>query len=295
MASAPRHRSNFLFAIGCHLMSHATASDLLDLKDTFVVTAEKTRNIDSVSPNRGTAAGGTRVHIYGEGFATEFYSGANSVYIGKASKSWVQCDVIEGACTVDCGGGTKIVCDTQEWISDAASGWLDIWVIVDDSIASYDLIKQSAFYYQPTSHHQSPKMTEVWPRHASAGDIVLMRGEALGTSVADYRMIYVGPGRPPQSGNVNDGTSASTTTHAVCRADDLNMAANPDTGEVDSFSLPIMVEDAVIGELQATCASDTHQTYLITTHFLLQRHRPRLTNYREPSLLLSWRLHGRLL
>lgn len=243
-------RWTHIFAIGYLLIRHAAASDLLDLKDTFVITAQKSRTIDSVSPNRGTAAGGTRLHLHGEGFATEFYSGANTVYIGKASKSWVQCDVIEGACTVDCGGGTKIVCDTQAWTSDTASGWLDVWVIVDDSISSYDLIKQNAFYYQPTSHQSSPKMTEVWPRHARAGEVVLMRGEALGTSVADYRMIYVGPGRPPQGGNVNDGTSASTTTHAVCRADDLNMAANPDTGEVDSFSLPIMVEDAVIGELQ---------------------------------------------
>lgn len=68
----------------------AKASDLLDLKDTFVESAEKTRRIDAVSPNSGSAAGGTRLHISGTGFATEFYSGSNTVYIGSSSSSWVQ-------------------------------------------------------------------------------------------------------------------------------------------------------------------------------------------------------------
>lgn len=92
-------------------------------------------------------------------------------------------------------------------------------------------------------------MTKVSPRHAMAGDVVTFFGQNLGHSVVDYRMIYVGVGRPPQGGNINDGSSASTTTHAACRADDLNLAVNPDSGEVDSFSLPIMVEDAIIGTL----------------------------------------------
>lgn len=81
-----------------------------------------------------------------------------------------------------------------------------------------------------------------------AGDVVTLFGQNLGQSVVDYRMIYVGVGRPPQGGNINDGSSASTTTHAACRADDLNLAVNPDSGEVDSLSLPIMVEDAIIGK-----------------------------------------------
>ena len=34
--------------------------DMLDLKDTFVENAEKTREIDSVSPSMGSANGGTR-------------------------------------------------------------------------------------------------------------------------------------------------------------------------------------------------------------------------------------------
>lgn len=68
----------------------ARASELLDLKDTFVELAEKTRKIDAVSPNSGPAAGGTRLHISGTGFATEFYSGSNTVYIGSSSSAWVQ-------------------------------------------------------------------------------------------------------------------------------------------------------------------------------------------------------------
>ena len=50
--------------------------------------------------------GGTRISIGGEGFATDFWNGGNTVHIGG-----VPCDVVEGACTVDCGGSTRIVRD----------------------------------------------------------------------------------------------------------------------------------------------------------------------------------------
>ena len=111
-------------------------ADLLDLKDTFVALAAKERRIDSVSPNYGTTEGGTHVTIKGTGFATEFFSGSNYVLIGSGS-TWVTCDVIEGACTVDCGGDKKIVCDTGAWTNDWNSGWLDVQVEIDDSIQSY--------------------------------------------------------------------------------------------------------------------------------------------------------------
>ena len=87
--------------------------DMVDLKDTFVENAEKTREIDSVTPKWGSANGGTRLHIDGTGFATEFFSGKNKVFIGDDNSGWVACDVVEGACTVDCGGDKRIVCDTR--------------------------------------------------------------------------------------------------------------------------------------------------------------------------------------
>ena len=95
--------------------------DMLDLKDTFVEKAEKTREIDSVTPYWGSANGGTRLHIDGTGFATEFFSGKNKVMIGDDNSGWVACDVVEGACTVDCGGDKRIGCDTRAWTADTTA------------------------------------------------------------------------------------------------------------------------------------------------------------------------------
>ena len=117
----------------------ARAADILDLGDTNVVTAETRRAVYSVSPSESTALGGARVHIIGEGFATDIFDGSNAVAIGSDAKGWVACDVIEGACTVDCGGDKKIVCDTRAWHADTMSGWKDVWVRVEDTVASYDL------------------------------------------------------------------------------------------------------------------------------------------------------------
>ena len=82
------------------------ASVDLDFGETNVAMAEKTRAIYSLTPSGGTAMGGTRISIGGEGFATDFWNGGNTVHIGG-----VPCDVVEGACTVDCGGSTRIVRD----------------------------------------------------------------------------------------------------------------------------------------------------------------------------------------
>ena len=94
-----------------------------------MLAAQVTRDVDSITPSCGTALGGTRLSIVGEGFATDLFDGSNAVWIGDDSDGWVACDVIEGACTVDCGGPNRIVCDTREWIDvDSNSGWLDVKV-----------------------------------------------------------------------------------------------------------------------------------------------------------------------
>ena len=236
--------------VGCLLLrggAAQTGADTLDLGDTVVSTAEKTREITGVSPTKGSSNGGTRIHVEGAGFATEFFAGSNAVYIGSDAEGWAPCDVVEGACTVDCGGDKKIVCDTGPWVADEDSGWLDVWVVVEDTISTYDIIKESAYAYKASTDADVPQLTGVEPRHLGAGDVLGLRGRALGAFVSDYRVIYVGAGRPPQGGNVVNGFDAARTTQALCRADDLNLAVNADTGNVDGASLPIMVEDAVIG------------------------------------------------
>ena len=144
--------------------------DMLDLKDTFVENAEKTREIDSVTPYWGSANGGTRLHIDGTGFATEFFSGKNKVMIGDDNSGWVACDVVEGACTVDCGGDKRIVCDTRAWTSDTTAGWFDVWVQVDDTISTYDLIKTNCYHFLSSTWNSGvPRLTHIYPRHAAAG------------------------------------------------------------------------------------------------------------------------------
>ena len=135
--------------------------DMVDLKDTFVENAEKTREIDSVTPKWGSANGGTRLHIDGTGFATEFFSGKNKVFIGDDNSGWVACDVVEGACTVDCGGDKRIVCDTRAWTSDTTAGWFDVWVQVDDTISTYDLIKTNCYHYLSSTWYSGSQACSV--------------------------------------------------------------------------------------------------------------------------------------
>ena len=84
-------------------------------------------------------------------------------------------------------------------------------------------------------HHAAPRGRE---RRAAAAR------RQLGGAIEDYTNIYVGVGRPPQGGNIDTG---DTNTHAVCRPDALNLAIDDVTGEIDSDSLPVMAEDAIVG------------------------------------------------
>ena len=255
---------------------------MLDLKDTFVENAEKTREIDSVTPYWGSANGGTRLHIDGTGFATEFFSGKNKVWIGSDSTEWVPCDVVEGACTVDCGGDKRIVCDTRAWTSDTTAGWFDVWVQVDATISTYDLIKPNCYHYLSSTWNSGvPRLTHIYPRHAAAGSGIALRGHGLGRYVSEYRTIYIGAGRPPQGGNIqveSGFVKEERATHALCRADDLNFAVNDKTGEVDSFSLPVL-------------ASATRRAAATTTRGLgstAWRHRPSPQRFGLPARLCRW-------
>lgn len=221
---------------------------------------------------------------------------------------FVACDVIEGACTVDCGGARKIVCDTrsyeeyfdknawfqrdymalfEHWAENAYE-WKDgksrsfyrySWnpvCINDDGLetcgippkadfmrfgcdniycdgdASMSVLvttketsdhergfdywtgnKTDVFTIYNPYHADSPWLYSVKPRYGTAGDVFTLRGENLGTSLKDYRAIYVGPGRPPQGGNLE-----SEANSALCRVEELNAAANL-KGEVFGTLQPV--------------------------------------------------------
>ena len=87
-------------------------------------------------------------------------------------------------------------------------------------------------------------------RHAAAGSGIALRGHGLGRYVSEYPNDLYRCGPAPQGGNIqveSGFVKEERSTHALCRADDLNFAVNDKTGEVDSFSLPVLVEDAVLG------------------------------------------------
>ena len=227
------------------LWQAAHAAETIDLGETLVEQAQKTRAVSSVTPNQGTALGGTRLSIIGEGFATDLFDGSNMVEIGDDSSGWVGCDVIEGACTVDCGGPYRIVCDTGPWLADEQTGWLDVRVTVTEGEFAATATCAGCYAFRPSSHASAPRLTSVSPRHAGAGDVLQLLGENLGEAVEDYTNIYVGAGRPPQGGNIDTG--ASDDAHAVCRADEHNLAADAATGALDASSVPVMAEDAIVG------------------------------------------------
>ena len=85
-----------------------------------------------MTPSYGPITGGTRLTLSGGGFNVNFFEAGNYVYIGNDDDGWQTCDVIEGACTVKCGGPKTLICDTTEYVTGsskrAASGWLDVKV-----------------------------------------------------------------------------------------------------------------------------------------------------------------------
>ena len=50
----------------------------------------------------------------------------------------------------------------------------------------------------------SPSLTAVSPRAASSEEALTLTGKNLGYWMQDYRLVYVGTGRAPQGGNVNN-------------------------------------------------------------------------------------------
>ena len=100
----------------------------------------------------------------------------------------------------------------------------------------------NAFRYQALNYAHAPKMKSVAPRAASSEEAIQLQGYNWGYWIKDYRIIFVGNGRPPQGGNVNTG---ETNTHALCRPGILNHVHNPDApfADVSTASAVVMRED----------------------------------------------------
>lgn len=167
----------------------------------------------------------------GGGFNTNFYTGGNYVYIGSDASEWQPCDVIEGACSVQCGGPNTIVCDTRQWIYNdprSASGWLDVKVVIEivgdlGASETTEVVLSSSYYYYAISDSRSPMLVGVTPNAISSEDALVLNGVNFGYWLQDYRTVYVGTGAPPQGGNVKTAFSNVQTeaTHAVCRPEEV--------------------------------------------------------------------------
>ena len=205
----------------------------------------------SITFTSGSPLGAQRLAIEGEGFTTNFHDGNNKILIGSDVKGWTSCSVVEGACTVDCGSASRIVCDTdkipESWLTadtvagagskielaDLDTGPLSVKVTVCRSGSLCDTadaedtnrviaVADVPFAFTPArDSHLNPTLLGVHPRQITADDPLSLTGSRFGNDIKGYRVVYVGAGRPPIGGNVDTGT---TTIHAVCRPQELNRA-----------------------------------------------------------------------
>lgn len=208
----------------------------------------------------GSPLGAQRLAITGSGFTTNIHDGHNSIEIGSDTKGWASCAVVEGACTVDCGSANRIVCDTDQvpegWLTaadgsdidlaDLDTGDLEVKVTVCRSLCDSatpelaTVIATKPFAFKPArDSHINPTLLGVSPQQIPADSTLSLTGSRFGNSIKDYRVVYVGAGRPPIGGNIDTGT---TTIHAVCRPQALNRAANPDLPPEERRQ-PVMAED----------------------------------------------------
>ncbi len=208
----------------------------------------------------GSPLGAQRLAITGSGFTTNIHDGHNSIEIGSDSKGWASCAVVEGACTVDCGSANRIVCDTDRvpagWLTaedgsaidlaDLDTGDLEVKVTVcrslcDSAAPELETITATKpFSFTPARNSRiNPTLLGVSPQQIPADSTLSLTGSRFGNAIKDYRVVYVGAGRPPIGGNIDTGT---TTIHAVCRPQALNRAADPDRPPEERRQ-PVMAED----------------------------------------------------
>jgi len=98
--------------------------------------------------------------------------------------------------------------------------------------------RQASYSYRSNGDSRTPRITSVYPRYGSPGDVFTLRGSSLGVSLKDYTSVYFGIGPPPQGGNLQ-----SLSSSALCRADVLNAAASPDGDLFGNDFKPVSVDD----------------------------------------------------
>ena len=193
--------------------------------------------IYDITFQQGSPLGSQRLALRGSGYTTNFHAGSNTVELGSDEQGWTTCVVVEGACTVDCGSASRIVCDTEPF-SPALGGIEDVWAaglqvrvkVCRSACDSWepDIAEAWApmsFDFTPARNSPTnPTLLGVFPRQLSAEGALALTGSRFGTSLADFRVVYVGQGPPPRGGNVDTGVSR---LHAVCRPQMLNYASRP--------------------------------------------------------------------
>lgn len=165
-----------IISFACLTQPRAFAQDLADY------------SLSSITPNRGTRAGGSRVTLRGAGFRTNFVSSGNHVFIGSDSTEWQRCDVIEAVCSVQCSGPNTLICDTRPWthgppLSD--SGWLDVKVMIEsyNEDGAGDMITlrlSQVYYYYGIANRYTPMLLSVTPRAASSEEALTITGTNIG-------------------------------------------------------------------------------------------------------------------
>ena len=188
---------------------------LLILCATFTDSQQAPPRITGISHVQGSLLGGQRLAIYGSGFSVDTYTGGNEIWFGSESRSlWpYTCTVIEGACTVDCGSSSKIVCETSEIhpkLLDPSWAEFPMGFALDVKVASTSIsgaIQVAVFpeIFSPTgvtNSARNPTLLSVEPRQVQSGGIVNLTVAKAGTDIHAYRMIYVGKGRPPLGANL---------------------------------------------------------------------------------------------
>ena len=157
------------------LLATAASSYLALVSAAPVPLPIPTSSVDSISVSSGTCYGGQRLQVFGMGFVTNFHEGGMTISLGVANKHeegggvWSKCDVVEGACTVDCGSSSKVVCDTTQFEADHTGLQLDVKVVVSKgNVGAETNFLYGAFRCDSPKHsYTSPSIIGVSPRHVS--------------------------------------------------------------------------------------------------------------------------------